>query len=53
MRTRSEWGKGSSSAKEDIKEDNIMSMTSEMSRMSFEQRRLPTKDLLENNLQIK
>ena len=36
MSARSEWGEGSSSAKEDIKEDDIMSMVSEMSKMSFE-----------------
>ena len=36
MSARLEWGEGSSSAKEDIKEDNTMSMASEMSRMSFE-----------------
>jgi len=36
MSTRSEWGEGSSLAKEDIKEDDTMSMASEMSRMSFE-----------------
>ena len=35
MSTRSEWGEGSSSAK-DVKEDDTMSMASEMSRMSFE-----------------
>jgi len=40
-------------SKKDIKKDNIMSMTSEMSRISFEQIRLPTKDLLDNNLQIR
>ena len=33
---RSEWGDGSSSAKEELKEDNTMSMASEMSKMSFE-----------------
>jgi len=36
MSTRSEWGEGSSSAKEEHKENDAMSMTSEMSRMSFE-----------------
>ena len=36
MSTRSEWGEGSSSPKEENKEDDAMSMTSEMSRMSFE-----------------
>ena len=36
MSTRSKWGEGSSSAKEEHKEDDAMSMTSEMSRMSFE-----------------
>ena len=33
---RSDWGEGSSSAKEELKEDDAISMTSEMSRMSFE-----------------
>ena len=36
MSTRSNWGEGSSSSKEELKEDDTMSMTSEMSRMSFE-----------------
>ena len=36
MSARSEWGEGSSSAKEENKEDDAMSMASEMSRMSFE-----------------
>ena len=36
MSTRSKWGEGSSSAKEGIKEDDTMSMASEMSRMGFE-----------------
>jgi len=36
MSARSKWGKDSSSSKEDIKEDDTMSMASEMSRMSFE-----------------
>ena len=36
MNARSEWGEGSSSAKEEFKEDDAISMTSEMSRMSFE-----------------
>ena len=35
MSTRSDWEEGSSSAKEEIKEDDTISMTSEMSRMSF------------------
>jgi len=35
MTARSEWGEGSSLAKEVI-EDDTMSMASEMSRMSFE-----------------
>ena len=34
--TRSEWGEGFSSAKEELKEDDTISMSSEMSRMSFE-----------------
>jgi len=33
---RSEWGEGSSSAKEDSKEDDTMSMASEINGMSFE-----------------
>ena len=33
MSTRSEWGEGSSSPKEEIKEDDTISMTSEMSRL--------------------
>ena len=36
MSVRSDWGEGSSSAKEEFKEDDTISMTSEMSRMSFE-----------------
>ena len=36
MSARSEWGEGSSSAKEEHKEDDTISMASEMSRMSFE-----------------
>ena len=36
MSTISEWGERSSSTKEEIKEDDIISMTSEMSRTSFE-----------------
>ena len=39
MSTRSEWGEGSSSTKEELKEDDIISMTSEMSRMCFESTR--------------
>jgi len=35
MSARSEWREGSSSAKEENKEDDAMSMASEMSRMSF------------------
>jgi len=35
MSARSEWGEGSST-KQDIKEDDTMSMASEMKRMSFE-----------------
>ena len=33
--TRSDWEEGSSSAKEELKEDDAISMTSEMSRMNF------------------
>ena len=36
MSARSEWGEGSSSAKEENKDDDAMSMASEMSTMSFE-----------------
>ena len=39
MTARSEWGEYSSSAKEEIKEDDTMSMASEMSRVSFESAR--------------
>jgi len=35
MSARSEWGEGTSLAKEELKEDDTISMTSEMSRMSF------------------
>jgi len=35
MSARSEWGESSSSAKEEIKEDDTMSIASEMDRMSF------------------
>ena len=35
MSTRSEWREGSLSAKEEFKEDNIISVTSKISRMSF------------------
>ena len=36
MGIRSDWGEGSSSSKEELKEDDTISMTSKMSRMSFE-----------------
>ena len=36
MSTRSEWREGSSSTKEELKEDDIFTMTNEMSRISFE-----------------
>ena len=36
MSTRSEQGEGSSSTKEELKEDDTSSMTNEMSRISFE-----------------
>ena len=39
MSTRSESGEGSSSTKEELKEDDTISMTSEISRMSFESAR--------------
>ena len=35
MSTRSEWGEWSSSTKEELKEDDIISMTCEINRMSF------------------
>ena len=36
MSTRLDWREGSSSVKEELKEDDTISITSEMSRMSFE-----------------
>ena len=36
MSTRSEWGEGSTSVNEENKEEDTMSIASEMSRMSFE-----------------
>ena len=36
MSTRSDWKERSSSAKEELKEDDTISITSEMSRMNFE-----------------
>jgi len=39
MSASSEWGEGSSSAKEEIKENDTMTMASEISRMSFESAR--------------
>ena len=39
MSTRSEWGESSSSVKEEIKEDDNISIASEMGRMSFESAR--------------
>jgi len=39
MSAKSKWGEGSSLSKEDIEEDDTMSMASEMSRMSFERAR--------------
>ena len=39
MSTRSDLEEGSSSAKEELKEDDTVSMTSKMSRMSFEEAR--------------
>jgi len=44
MSIGSDWREGSSSAKEEFKED-IISLTSEMSRMSFEAAR-PNRDIL-------
>ena len=35
MSARSEWGEGSSSAKEELKENDTISMTNEINRMSF------------------
>jgi len=45
MSTRSDWGEGSSSAEEELKEDDTVSMTSEITRMSFEAAR-PSLDQL-------
>ena len=45
MSTRLYWEEGSSFAKEELKEDDIISLTSEMSRMSFEAAR-PSLDRL-------
>jgi len=39
MSARSEWGEGSSSVKEELKEDDTMSMANEMSKMSFKSER--------------
>ena len=39
MSTRSDWGERSSSPKEDLKEDDAISMTREISTMSFESAR--------------
>jgi len=39
MNARSEWREGSSSIKDETKEDDTMSITSEMGRMSFESAR--------------
>ena len=36
MSARSKWKKGTSSAKEELKEDDTISINSEISRMSFE-----------------
>ena len=36
MSTMSNWGEGSSSAKEEFKQDDTISMANKMSRMSFE-----------------
>jgi len=45
MSTRSDWGEGSSSDKQELKEDDTVSITSEMSRISFEAAR-PSLDRL-------
>ena len=45
MSTRSDWGEGSSSTKEELKEDDTISLTSEMSRINFETTR-PSLDQL-------
>ena len=39
MSTRSDWKEGSSSTKEELKEDDTINMTREMSRMSFKSAR--------------
>jgi len=48
MSARSEWREGSTSAKEDIKEDDTMSMASEMSRISFE----PTRHSVDRSMSL-
>ena len=47
MSARSEWGEGSSSGKE-VKEDDTMSMASEISRMSFE----PTRHSVDRSMSL-
>jgi len=48
LSARSEWGEGSLSGKEDLKEDNTISMTSEKSRMSFE----PARHSIDRTMEI-
>jgi len=48
MSTRSKWGEGLSLAKEETKEDDTMSMASEISRMSFE----PTRHSVDRSMSL-
>jgi len=48
MSARSEWREGSLSAKEELKEDDTMSMASEMSKMSFE----PTRHSVDQSMSL-
>mgnify|MGYP001133441771 CR=1 FL=1 len=45
---RLEWGEASSSTKEELKKDDIISMTSEISRMSFE----PTRHNVDRSMSL-
>ena len=48
MSARLEWGEGSPAAKEETKEDDTMSMASEMSRMSFE----PARHIVDRSMNL-
>ena len=52
MSTRSDWGEGSLSAKEELEEDDIVSMTSEMSKMSFEAARPSVHRIMSPNRKV-